>query len=402
MTPELESNVNDTSIESTPPPALEPVEREVREREDVGGSGRGRGRIRQDLEEGFERNRQAPQRRRAATAEPAEEEPVEEPIEEGAEPEEAAAPAAPQSQAPEAFSAEAKAEWAKAPKQIQDAILKREQDVAKGVQALRQNYSEIDQALAPRMELIRRHGHSPGQAVNQLFAWFEALSANPREAFPALMNSFRIDPRQIWDFNQAQQQAQPQVQYDPQTGQPIQQGQQPEMVSPATQQYINGLESRLNQLSNAVAQRFGNLESTFQQQSEMKTQEILNQWAQGKEYFEDVRQMMAHLIGSGAVPPLPNGGADLDKAYDMAMYALPDVRGKIAAAKEAKDKADRKAKADAEKAAQQAAAAKARRASGSIGSSAPGSNAPAPADSKRGKTVKDTLREAVEMFNRNA
>ncbi len=239
------------------------------------------------------------------------------------------------------------------------------------------------------MDLIRRHGHTPGQAVNQLFAWFEALSANPQQAFPALMQSFRVDPRQI--FGNLQQQQQP----GQQTDQPQDTG-----IAPQTQQYINNLEQRFNQLSNAVAQKFGSLETTFQAQSEAKTKEILDQWAQGKEHFEEVRQMMAHLIGSGAIPPLPNGGADLDKAYDMAIYAIPDIRGKIMTAQETKAKADRLVKAQAEKAAQQAAATKARRAAGGLGLSAPGSSAPPPPDSKRGKTVKETLRDALDSFNK--
>jgi hypothetical protein len=382
---EVDTNTIETP-EVTPPPALDTPEQET--------PGSGRSQIRRDLEEGFERTRRddtQPRRRRGAPEPAPEPEVEEEPTEEEAEAESApaAAPATAPKEAPAAFSAEAKAEWAKTPAKVQDAILKREQDVNRGVQELRQRYAEVDQALQPRMDLIRRHGHTPGQAVNQLFAWFEALSANPQQAFPALMQSFRLDPRQI--FGHLQQQQQP----GQQTDQPQDPG-----IAPQTQQYITNLEQRFNQLSNAVAQKFGSLESTFQAQSEAKTKEILDQWAQGKEHFEEVRQMMAHLIGSGAIPPLPNGGADLDKAYDMAIYALPDIRTRVLTAQETKAKADRMAKAKAEKEAQQAAATKARRAAGGLGLSAPGSSAPPPADSKRGKTVKETLRDALDSFNK--
>ncbi len=375
---DLEQNL-DVTTETTPPPQLDTPESE--------GPGSGRSSIRKDLEEGFERSRRDEERptrrRRASGAEPTET--TEGPAEPAVEGEETppATPPQPQQAAPEGFSAEAKAEWGKTPPTIQQAILKREQDMSRGVQELRQRYQEIDQALQPRMDLIRRHGHTPAQAVNQLFAWFEALSANPQQAFPALMQSFRVDPRQIFG---TQQQAQ-------------QQGQPQEPVPEATQQYINSLEQKFNQLSNAVAQKFGTLESTFQAQSEAKTKEILNNWAKDKPHFEEVRVAMAHMLSSGLVQPLPDGSADLDKAYDMALYAIPDVRTKILSEQQAKDQAERKAKADKERKAQQEAAVKARRASGGLGLSAPGNTAPPIADTKRGKSVKESLREAMDQFS---
>lgn len=288
--------------------------------------------------------------------------------------------------APDAFSKEAKAEWANVPPTVQSAILKREQDVAKGVQELRQRYTDIDQALAPHLEEIRRHGHTPAQAVTQLFAWFQALAANPQLAFPALAKSFNYDLHKV--LGQQQQQ-------------PTQaEGEQPAgEVPPAVQQYITGLEQKLTQIERQFGEKLGGLESSFAQQSQAKTQEILDNWANGKEHFQDVRQLMAHFIASGAVPP-KNGQVDLDAAYDMAIYAHPEVRAKVQAALEAAKVAEAKKKADEERKAQTQQAEKARKAGVSVGTSAPGSGgATTPAKGGKGKSVRESILEAREQLS---
>lgn len=292
-------------------------------------------------------------------------------------------------QAPDAFSREAKAEWANTPSIIQAAIIKREQDMAKGVDELKKKYTELDNVLQPRMEIMRRNGHTPAAAVNQLFAWFEALSANPKVAFPALAESFKFDLRTALP---AEQQVQQQQQ---QTPQQIQQQQQGEIPGPV-QTYIKGLEDKLEQLTQGITAKFGTLEQTFQQQSEAKTKEILDRWAEGKPHFEEVRVIMGNLIATGVVPPLPNGAADLDKAYDMAVYANPEVRAKILAEQQQKAEAERKAQAEKERKAQQEQANKARKAGGSLSLNAPGETPEQKGQRKRGKSVRESLQEAIE------
>ncbi len=360
------------------------------------GPGSGRGALRKQLETAFEDDRktgdQEPRepkaakpktRRVAGGAEitPEGEETQAEPGQEGT-PEQPAAPAvAP----PTSFTKEAKAEWANTPPIVQQAMVKREQEMVKGVDELKRRQADLDQALQPRMDLIRRHGHTPAQAVNQLFAWFEALSANPKVAFPALADSFKFDLKQLNPQQAPQQQPQ-----QPAEG-------QPEPVTPAVQQYINGLEQKLEGFARAVSQQFGAMQNNFQQQSEAKTQEILNSWSKDKPHFEEVRVAMAHMLSSGLVQPLPDGSADLDKAYDMALYALPDVRSQILTEQQQKAEAERNAKAEKEKNAQQEQANKARRASGSLSLGAPGT--PAGPQGKRptkGKSVRESLNEAIE------
>lgn len=304
----------------------------------------------------------------------------------------AAAAAAPKTQPPEGWAADAKAEWAKVPAQVQAAVTKREADVAKGVQELRARYSDIDQALAPRMDIIRSHGHTPAQAVNQLFSWFEALSAQPAVAFPALAQSFRFDLKSLIEGTPAA----PAKAADG----TVAAGQPEGEVPAAVQHYIKQLEGKLGTMEQNIVQRFGALESTFQQQSQAKTEEILAHWAKDKPHYEEVRSLMAHLIGSGAVPPTDNGQADLDKAYDMALYAMPEVRAQVLAAQQqAADKA-RKDKEAAERTAQQAQADKARKANVSVTSAAPGGSVASPGKPKvKGRSVKESLMDSINELS---
>lgn len=290
--------------------------------------------------------------------------------------------------APAALSKEAKAEWAKTPKAVQQAFLKREADMAKGVTEIKEKYADIDKALEPHIQAIRQNGHSPASAINQMFGWFQALQANPDVAFPALIQSFKWDPRKVLGGQQAQQ------------GQQGQQGgeaggdQPPGDVPPAVQKYIDDLKTQIGSLATAVNRQIGGLQTTITQQSQQKTQEILDQWSQGKEYFEDVRQLMGQMLAAGMVP-LKDGRVDLDLAYDMAVNAHPEVRGRMSAAAAAKAAAEAKAKREAEVKAQKEQAEKARKAGVSIAGGAPGNGSGVmPAKKGKAKSVRESLEEA--------
>ena len=385
----------------------------------VDGPGSGRSVLRQQLEKNVdtvrkaETQRKPPQRSRArqemeaAAQEPAQgQQPAQEPAqgqEPAQEPAQGQEPAT-ELKAPEGWTKEAKAEWENLPPQVQAAVAKREVDMANGVNEIKKKYADIDGALQPRLDVIRRHGHTPAEAVNQLFAWFEAISANPQVAFPALAQSFKFDIRTIPGLAQAMQQYQQSAQQQPAQGQQQQPaqgqpGQPPVDMPPAVQQYINSLKQELQEFKQGVGQNFQQLTNSFAQQSQAKTEEILMNWAKDKPYFEDVRRHMAHLISSGAVPPMANGNADLDKAYDMAIFAIPDVRTKILADQQKAADNARTAKAAAERAAQQEQANKARRASGgSLTPGAPG-NLIAPGKPKKGKSVRESIMEAREELS---
>jgi hypothetical protein len=321
-----------------------------------------------------------------------------------------AEPAAPKPiAAPTSWTKEAKAEWAKTPDRIKKEVLKREKDMERGVEAIKSKYAEVDQALAPYMPTIQQFGKTPGQAVGQLFAWFDALAKNPDEAFPALIQSYKYNPEKMlakygYFRRPPQQQQQPQPNGQMPNGQG-QTGQQPEVpVHPAVQAYINKIEQRLGTFENQVGQQFNALGQHFTEQSAAKTQEMLERWAADKPHFESVRTLMGHLLtpdptsGIAAIP-LRDGKVDLDAAYDAAVYASPSVRAMVLAESQAKADAARKAKQEAAVKAQQEKTEKARRASGSISTSAPGLEVSRRSTPSKGVSVRDSLKAAISELS---
>lgn len=408
MDPEIDVG-QDSQVEAPPPKPVPHNERPV------DGPGSGRNQIRKQLEESVRTVREAAegeppakpaarpkakpaaaggyQSRAAEMREGTEADPAvagqQEPDPAAAEPKEAA---------PDAYNKELKATWAQVPEAWRQAVVKREQDVMNGVAQIRQQYAELDNVLGPRAELIKRHGHTPAQAVNQLFAWFDALGGDPDRikkgeqpiAFISLAKSFGLDKL----IEESMKSGQPAA-----AGQPAQ-GQPPGEIPPAVQQYISGLEQKLGQFSGMLNQRFGTLEEQLAANRMEKTTEVLSHWAKDKPHFESVKMMMAHLLESGAVPPLEGGRADLDKAYDMALYAVPEVRQQVLAEQEAARVAAEKTKREAETKLQQAQADKARRASGGLVPGAPGQGLPPLPGGKPGKkSVRESLNDAISELS---
>jgi len=407
MLPEdLNTNTGETPDAGGAPPPAPPMNERPAD-----GPGSGRSDIRKSLESGFEKARKDDEKRDRAPPRDRDRDRqtgkfvsrarqdglVGTPEEAPAEGQEAPAEGqeAPQQHAvPEGWSNEAKAEWDSLHPAVQAAVAKREADMAKGVENLRKGYAEIDKAIAPRMQLIRNHNQTPGAAVNQLFSWFEALTANPVVAFPALAESFKFDLLSIPGLAQAVYQR---MQQQPQQGQQPQQSQQPQQEEvPA---YVRQLQDELNQLRQGMQHQYG----AYQNDKWSQLNTILNNWSKDKPFFNEVRQTMGQLMQANMVPPLANGDADLDKAYDMALWAMPEIRQQVLAQQQQKAQAELKEKADKERRAQQEAADKARRANGgSLAQGAPGNPVqPDQGKSKKGKSVRESIMEArEELLNR--
>lgn len=297
------------------------------------------------------------------------------------------------------------ADWEKAPESIKKTLLRREEEMAKGVEELKGKYAALDGALAPHMEAIRRHGHTPDQAVGQLFSWFQALATNPKVAFPALAKSFGQDLAQFTSQGAAPaaQAAAAAVAGDGATGGTA----APAFELPAEyKQLMDGTFQKMT----ALEQQIHRLESGYQAESQAKTQQIIENWSKDKPHFADVRVTMSQLIQSGVVP-LKDGNVDLDGAYEAAIYANPAVRAKlqaddqqkVAAAAE-KARAEAAAKVAEEQKAQQAAADRARVAGRGLSPAAPGASSAAAAAGKpkKGLSVKESLRAAIAEVGERA
>jgi len=323
--------------------------------------------------------------------------PGEPPIE-GAEPPVVNAVAAPSDLPPEA-----KAEWDKTPPAMQAAFIKRGQEMAAGVEQLKQRYNLIDQAIAPHNDALRQMNATPADAVNRMFLWFKALAGNPTQSFPALAKSMGID----WGKISPTAAAPAAGAAAPAAGAEGAGGAPPVTEIPApVKEYIGNLEEQLRQLSGVVNQiggQFGNMQQSFQTQSEAKTRENLSIWAKDKAHFEEVRQDMAKLIETQVVPLKANGEVDLDTAYERAIYFNPEVRKKVLAEQQQADLAARQQKQEADTTAQQTQVGKARKAAVSLpASSTPGvtQGNRAVVNKKPGQKtpVRDSLRQAIQQI----
>src|SRR5882672_8587311 len=319
--------------------------------------------------------------------------------------------------APTAWSKEAKAAFTHLPEHVKKAVLKREADVEKGIKSLKDSYKEIDEAIAPYVPMIRQFQKTPGQAITQLFSWFDALAKNPDEAFPALIKSYKYNPDAmlakygyVRKQQPQQQQQQPNGQVQPGQAQPngqVQPGQQQqpggEVVSPAVQAYINKIEQQLNGFQQQVGQQFNSLGQYYQEQNAAKTQEMLEQWSRDKPHFDRVRVKMGYLLTPGsdgaAAIPLRDGKVDLDEAYNQAVWMDPEIRQEILAQQQTQADAARKAKQEANQKAAQDKADKARRTATSLTSSAPGAEVARRGTSEKGKSVRESLVAAMKELS---
>jgi hypothetical protein len=269
-------------------------------------------------------------------------------------------------EAPKSWSREAKAEWGALSPRLQQEIHKREADMGRGAGAvheenrqMKQNvevfarqhqqvYGEIDNAIRPYAQVISNFNKTPGQAVGQLFAWFDALAKNPDEAFPALIKSYKYNPdRMLAGYGYYRQ---------PQSPQQQQQTYQQQLV-----QRVNAIEQAHQQQQAYQQQQAEAYQRQQEQINAEATDRMLAQWAEDRPHFNEVRELMGHLLtpdstGRAAVPLTPDGRVDLDTAYEMAVNAAIAPRQRQAA-EQFQKKADR-----------------ARRTATSLTNSAPGRN----------------------------
>lgn len=278
-------------------------------------------------------------------AEPAEEPASDQPATKAAEPATQPAIAPPQS-----WSAAAKDEWVKLPRAVQDEVLKRESDVARGFQQRAEQINSLEpiaQVVAPHAQKFALRGVHPAQVVQQLLAVQDLLERDPLEGVAYVARSYGVDLRQF--AAALQQSAQPQ---------------NPEVQ--AANSRIDRMEQFLQQTQAAA------------QQAEMAriTSEIEAFKSDGNHpYFDAVRPAMAQLMQS-------NIAMTLQDAYDHATWALPEVRARLL---EDQRRAEQSQRAAAEK----QAAERARRAAVSVSS--------APTSGKGGPPTKErSVREELE------
>lgn len=294
---------------------------------------------------------------------------------------------------PESLSKEAKAAWAQTPPVMQQAFLKREQDMAQGVSDLKKRYEQIDSAIAPHNDALRQMNATPAEAVNRMFLWFKALAGKPADSFPALAQSMGLKWEDVVKATTGGTAAPVAA-----SGEAAPAGTAP-AVPDEIRTYVSGLEAKVSELANIVQQVTGSV-GTFQQNlnadNERKTRENLSVWSGGKEFFEEVRQDMAALIQSGMIPLKADGTVDLDTAYERAIYYNPAVRAKVLAKQQQADTTVQEQTTQAATTARQAQVQKARKAAVSLPTTnAPGTNNGGVRTQQRKPGQKRSVRESL-------
>ena len=182
------------------------------------------------------------------------------------------------------------AAFAAAPEVLKNALIRRSEEMHKGLEPLRnkaQSADNFERALQPFMQTIQQTGLSPHEAVNRLFTGEHGLryGNDDQKAVHAMnmLKSYGIDLNRV--FQIASGQYQPQVQ-------PVQQ--------PVPQQNITEL------VNAEVEKRF--------------LQQEIDRFASDQKYqhFETLKPLMGSLLDSGVA-------TGLSDAYDQALRAHPTL-----------------------------------------------------------------------------
>ena len=230
-------------------------------------------------------------------------EPVEEIADQGAEAD-AEAEEVQALDAPASWSAAAKEVWPNLDPVLQQEVLKREADwqTADGERANKlKGYEPIEAALEPVRSQLALNGLDEATYVRQLVAADQYLSQDPAAAIQWLAQARGVDLSQ---FTQAESDVDP-------------------VVAPL-----------VNEISTLKSQVQGFIRGQQQTEAQRLNDEV-QKFGVDKPYFEEVRPHMAALISSGAA-------ADLQTAYDNAIWANPEVRAKVMAEQSAEAEAKRK------------------------------------------------------------
>lgn len=256
--------------------------------------------------------------------------------------------------APNGFSEEAKAEWARTPPSVQQAITKRIADLDVGVKQVQQRYGGIHQTVQRLNPIFQKYGQTPDQGMAIQAAWAEAIEQNPAAAIQALASQYKVDLSKLSQGS-------------------VTQPQQQQYAQSAKPGWATEIENRLESM----------------QQS--KTEEAFNAWKSNKPHAEALRETMATILAGAAATQNPvildatGTKIDLDKVYEMASWQHPEIRAKII--KEQKD-AEAKARAEDVK--------KAKRAGVSARPSTPGTAAQKGTGHKKGMSVRESLNAVIE------
>lgn len=253
---------------------------------------------------------------------------------------------------PTSWSAEAKAEWSKLSPAVQQAVFKRDMEINEGGRRWSEEKRAVETMLDPIRQQAARTGLSFDEGFKRLVDMSTWMERDPHSAIRALAQSYGVNLAQ--------------------TPTEAPQAQQPAAV-PRADPVVQQLQTELVSLKDMIEQ---------QQKAEAQSSIETFAKAQGHEHFETVKGTMGQLIASGQA-------ADLQDAYDKAVWLDPNIRSSLIAAQTASAEAERRAR-------ETAAADKARR--GAISLSGSPAGAGVPVNKPEYATVEEATRAAWAQY----
>ncbi len=230
------------------------------------------------------------------------------------------APVEPAIEAPQSWSAEEKAHWAKVPPEAQSVIARRETEAHRQISQQGQQikaHEPLRAVAEQHAEYFRRNGMKPEAALNELVRVSQYLDRDPATAIRELAQRYRVDLQQLA------------------SGQPQQQ--QNDYVDHAARAEVRQLKAFIAQIQS--------------EQQGTKLQAVttaIDKFAKDHPYFNDLE---GEIEAQVAVLQQRNGNGlspeeMLSQAYDKARWANPTIRERILADQRKKD--EEKAKAERE------------------------------------------------------
>jgi len=127
------------------------------------------------------------------------------------------APSAPV-EAPSSWAADEREAFASAPPKAQQAIIRRETESRRAIHQateeaaqVKRTWAEVDSILAPKREILARHGKTEADAVRQLMGWQDYMDRDPKSALRELAGSYGLNLRQLAEEEAQQPQEPPYV-----------------------------------------------------------------------------------------------------------------------------------------------------------------------------------------------
>lgn len=198
---------------------------------------------------------------------------------------------------PKAWSAEAKAEWSKLSPAVQQAVLKREQEMDSGGRQWSTEKRAYEQVFAPVQTLSQQYQMKPADVVDRLVTVERRLAdpAQSAQVIAELADSYGVDLAAL--VNGTPQPKPAQQQFNPEII--------PQIVQKQVTQSLQAWQE--NQAVTGMITTFG---TEKDQTGQLKHPHFSN---------EDVKKRMGALLGSGLAK-------DLEDAYQQSIWASSDLR----------------------------------------------------------------------------